>query len=160
MDLQRELINSKFGQFKSWWLSFVSEEDCVLCDNIWILWDRWGYWTSIVVISAEDALWRRSQAAMSLWSRSSSKLVEAVWMSHHGKFTLTVSLYRFSGRFFFLLPAPSSPYSSWRGMRWSSNLMHVPPIAARPWWVWAQYWYNLHGPGPLVCDTVLTADAK
>ena len=70
-------------------------------------------------------------------------------MSHHRKFTLTVSLYRFRGRFFFLLPAPSSTYSSWRGMRWSSNLMHVPPIAARPWWVWAQYWYNLHGPGPL-----------
>ena len=38
MDLQRELIISKFRQFKSWWLSFVSEEDCVWCDNIWILW--------------------------------------------------------------------------------------------------------------------------
>ena len=38
MDLQRELITSKFRQLKSWWFSFVSEEDCVLRDNIWILW--------------------------------------------------------------------------------------------------------------------------
>ena len=58
------------------WLSFVSEEDCVLCDHLWILWwlfkpsleaqslEVVGHWNSVVLISAGDALWRLSSAAM------------------------------------------------------------------------------------------------
>ena len=45
--------------------------DCVLCDHPWILWwlckpnleaqslEQVGHWNSVVVISAENALWRR-----------------------------------------------------------------------------------------------------
>ena len=74
------------------WLPFMSEEDCVLCDHLWILWwlfkpsleaqslEVVGHWNSVVLISAGDALWRLSSTAMThccVWPRSSSKLVEA-----------------------------------------------------------------------------------
>ena len=50
----------------------MSKEDCVLYDHVWILWwlcklslggqslEQVGHWNSIIVMSAEDALWCRS----------------------------------------------------------------------------------------------------
>ena len=108
------------------------------------------------------------KVSISLWRRSSSKLVEAVWvsehhwllslsaalssfswMSHYRRFPFPVSLYHLRGRLCFLLLASRSPCSSWRGMRRSSILMTCHIHRSWAWWVRPQCQYTLHGPGPL-----------
>ena len=117
-----------------------------------------------VLVSSVLAL----KVSISLWRRSSSKLVVAGWVSehdwllslsaalssfswmpHYWRFPFPVSLYHLRGRLCFLLPASRSPCSSWRGMRGLSILMTCHIQRSWAWWVRPQCRYTLYGPGPL-----------
>lgn len=107
--------------------------------------EQWGHWESVVVITADAALWRRSLAAVNFWLRASLKLdkafcIEALHtglsiarssnslglMWHHWRFAFTESLYLSLGRPWFRLPSWNSPYTRRLGIRNTSMRMTSP----------------------------------
>ena len=84
-------IKDKSVTDHQWWLSNGSDDDFyvqqLICElgggSAVLAWRRRvlnskGHWKSVVVITADVALWRLSMAAVSFWCRASSYLTAAL----------------------------------------------------------------------------------